>query len=75
MKHVRMTRQELLNPWLNSLSPKGREEVLSEVEKQKRAYRDMISVSKPQRIARRIIQRSQRRVDYIIADELVKCKA
>ena len=74
MKHVRMTRQELLNPWLNSLSPKGREEVLSEVEKQKRAYRDMISGSKPQRTARRIIQRSQRRVDYIIADELVKRK-
>lgn len=72
MKHVRMTRQELLNPWLNSLSPKGREEVLSEVEKQKRAYRDMISGSKPQRTARRIIQRSQRRVNYIIADELVK---
>ncbi len=75
MKHVRMTRQELLNPWLNSLSPKGREEVLSEVEKQKRAYRDMISGSKPQRTARRIIQRSQRRVNYIIADELVKEKA
>ena len=74
MKHIRMTRQELLNPWLNSLSPKGREEVLSEVEKQKRAYRDMISGSKPQRTARRIIQRSQRRVDYIIADELVKRK-
>ncbi len=74
MKHVRMTRQELLNPWLNSLSLKGREEVLSEVEKQKRAYRDMISGSKPQRTARRIIQRSQHRVNYIIADELVKRK-
>lgn len=72
MKQVKVTRQEALNPWLKALSPKRREDVLSEVEKQKRAYKDMVSGSKPQRTARRIIQRSQHRINYIIADELVK---
>ena len=75
MKQIRVTREELLNPWLRSLSLKGRKEVLSEIDKQKRAYREMLSEHMPQRTARRIIQRSQHRVNYIIADELVKGRA
>lgn len=75
MKQISVTREELRNPWLRSLSLKGRKEVLSEIDKQKRAYREMLSEHMSQRTARRIIQRSQHRINYIIADELVKGRA
>lgn len=66
---------EANNPWLNDLSDQGREQVEHELTRQQRALKSMIEEHMPQRTARRIIQRSQRRVNYIIADELVKCKA
>lgn len=74
-KRIQISDPELLNPWLNDLSDQGREQVEHELARQQRALNSMIKDHMPQRTARRIIQRSQRRVDYIIADELVKCKA
>ena len=65
---------EVTNPWLKDLSDHGREQVENELARQRRALKSMIKDHMPQRTARRIIQRSQRRVNYIIADELVKRK-
>lgn len=73
-KHVQVSDPEQLNPWLNDLSPQGREQVEYELARQRRALKSMIENHMPQRTARRIIQRSQHRVNYIIADELVKGK-
>ena len=70
----RMSTAESLNPWLNDLSDQGREQVEHELARQQRALKSMIEEHMPQRTARRIIQRSQHRVNYIIADELVKRK-
>ena len=63
---------EVNNPWLKDLSDQGREQVEHELARQQRALKSMIEDNMPQRTARRIIQRSQKRVNYIIADELVK---
>jgi hypothetical protein len=70
----RLPKIEIDNPWLNDLSTQGREQVEREIAKQKRAEASMLNGIMPNRTARRIIQRSQRRVNYIIADELVKRK-
>ena len=63
---------EANNPWLNDLSDRGRAQVEKELAKQQNALKRMIDEHMPQRTARRIIQRSQHRVNYIIADELMK---
>lgn len=68
----RMSIAESLNPWLNDLSVQGREQVEQELARQRRALERMTKRKMLQRTARRIIQRSQHRVNYIIADELVK---
>lgn len=68
----RMSIAESLNPWLNDLSVQGREQVEKELARQRRALDSMIKRNMPRRTARRIIQRSQHRVNYIIADELCK---
>jgi hypothetical protein len=65
---------EANNPWLKELSAHGREQVEHELARQQRALKSMIEEHMPQRTARRIIQRSQHRINYIIADELVKKK-
>jgi hypothetical protein len=70
-----MPKIEVNNPWLKDLSDQGREQVEKELAKQQNALKRMIGRDMAQRTARRIIQRSQRRVNYIIADELVKHKA
>ena len=70
-----MPKIEVNNPWLKDLSEHGREQVENELARQQRALKSMIEDNMPQRTARRIIQRSQRRVDYIIADELANRKA
>jgi hypothetical protein len=67
-----MPKIEVNNPWLKDLSDQGKEQVEHELARQQRALKSMIEDNMPQRTARRIIQRSQRRVNYIIADELVK---
>lgn len=67
-----MPKIEVNNPWLKDLSDQGREQVERELARQQRALKSMIEDNMPQRTARRIIQRSQRRVNYIIADELGK---
>ena len=73
-KRIQVSDPELLNPWLKDLSEHGREQVENELARQRRALKSMIEDNMPQRTARRIIQRSQHRVNYIIADELVKRK-
>jgi len=73
-KHIQVSKPELLNPWLKELSDKGREQVENELAKQRRALASMLKRKMAQRTARRIIQRSQHRINYIIADELVKGK-
>lgn len=69
-----MPKVEISNPWLKDLSEQGREQVENELARQRRALNSMINDHMPPRTARRIIQRSQHRVNYIIADELVKRK-
>ena len=68
-------RVEINNPWLKDLSDNGRAQVESELARQQRALKGVLAGKMPRRTARRIIQRSQHRVNYIIADELVKRKA
>ena len=68
----RIPKVEVNNPWLKDLSDQGREQVEHELARQQRALKSMIENNMPQRTARRIIQRSQKRVNYIIADELGK---
>ena len=70
-----MPKVEVNNPWLKDLSDQGREQVEHELARQQRALKSMIEDNMPQRTARRIIQRSQKRVNYIIADELGKRRA
>ncbi len=65
---------EVNNPWLKDLSDQGREQVENELARQQRALKSVQADKMPKRTARRIIQRSQHRVNYIIADELVKKK-
>ncbi len=74
-KHIQVSDPELLNPWLKELSDNGRQQVENELARQQRALKSVLAGKMPQRTARRIIQRSQRRVNYIIADELVKGRA
>jgi len=69
-----LPKNEVNNPWLKDLSDHGREQVENELARQRRALKSMIDEHMPQRTARRIIQRSQHRINYIIADELVKGK-
>ena len=71
----RIPKVEVNNPWLKDLSDQGREQVEHELARQQRALKSMIDDNMPQRTARRIIQRSQKRVNYIIADELGKRRA
>ena len=71
----RIPKVEVNNPWLKDLSDHGREQVEHELARQQRALKSMIEDNMPQRTARRIIQRSQKRVNYIIADELGKRRA
>lgn len=71
----RLPKVEINNPWLKDLSDQGREQVENELARQQRALKSVLDGKMPRRTARRIIQRSQRRVNYIIADELVKRKA
>ena len=71
----RLPKIEVNNPWLKDLSDQGREQVEHELARQQRALKSMIDDNMPQRTARRIIQRSQKRVNYIIADELGKRRA
>jgi hypothetical protein len=71
----RIPKVEVNNPWLKDLSVQGREQVEHELARQQRALKSMIEDNMPQRTARRIIQRSQKRVNYIIADELGKRRA
>lgn len=68
----RLPKVEINNPWLKDLSDQGREQVESELARQQRALKSVLDGKMPRRTARRIIQRSQHRVNYIIADELVK---
>ena len=56
MKQARMTRREILNPWLSRLSPDGKARCEKEIEKQERAIRDMKAGTKPRRTASRIIE-------------------
>lgn len=70
-----MPKIEVNNPWLKDLSEQGREQVEHELARQQRALKSMIEDNMPQRTARRIIQRSQKRVNYIIGDELGRRKA
>ena len=72
MKQVRMTRREILNPWLSRLSPDGRARCEQEIDKQERAIRDMKAGAKPRRTASRIIERSKARIGAIIEREFVK---
>jgi hypothetical protein len=72
MKQVRMTRREILNPWLSRLSPEWREQVEKEIDKQERAIRDMKAGTKPRRTASRIIERSKARIGAIIEREFVR---
>ena len=71
----RLPKVEINNPWLKDLSDQGREQVESELTRQQRALKSVLAGRMPRRTACRIIQRSQHRVNYIIADELVKRKA
>lgn len=71
----RIPKVEVNNPWLKDLSDQGREQVEHELARQQRALKSMIEDNMPQRTARRIIQRSQKRVNYIIGDELGRRKA
>ncbi len=71
----RIPKVEVNNPWLKDLSDQGRDQVEHELARQQRALKSMIEENMPQRTARRIIQRSQKRVNYIIADELGKRRA
>lgn len=71
----RLPKVEINNPWLKDLSDQGREQVESELARQQRALKNVLAGKMPRRTACRIIQRSQHRVNYIIADELVKRKA
>ena len=66
---------EVNNPWLKDLSDKGRQQVENELARQQRALKSVLADKMPRRTARRIIQRSQRRVNYIIGDELGRRKA
>lgn len=68
----RLPKVEINNPWLKDLSEQGREQVENELARQQRALKSVLAGKMPRRTARRIIQRSQHRVNYIIADELVK---
>lgn len=70
----RIPKLEINNPWLDDLSDQGREQVESELARQQRALKRVFANKMPIRTARRIIKRSQHRVNYIIADELVKRK-
>lgn len=70
----RLPKIEIDNLWLNDLSTQSREQVESELARQQRALKRVFANKMPIRTARRIIKRSQHRVNYIIADELVKCK-
>ena len=72
MKQVRMTRREILNPWLSRLSPDGRAKCEEEIEKQERASRDIKAGTKPRRTASRIIERSKARIGAIIEREFVR---
>ena len=72
MKQVRMTRREILNPWLSRLSPEWREQVEKEIDKQERAIRDMKAGTKPRRTASSIIERSKARIGAIIEREFVR---
>lgn len=66
----RLPKIEINNPWLKDLSEQGREQVEREIAKQKRAEANMLNGTMPNRTARRIIQRSQRKVNCIIGNEL-----
>ena len=68
----RLPKVEINNPWLKDLSDQGREQVENELARQQRALKSVLADKMPKRTARRIIQRSQHRVNYIIADELMK---
>ena len=72
MKQVRMTRREILNPWLRRLSPDGKARCEEEIDKQERAIRDMKAGTKPRRTASRIIERSKARIGAIIEREFVR---
>lgn len=72
MKHIRMTRCELMNRWLMAMSPDGRARCEEEIEKQERAIRDMKAGTKPRRTAERIIERSKARIGVIIGREFIK---
>lgn len=71
----RLPKVEINNPWLKDLSDNGRAQVESELARQQRALKRVFANKMPIRTARRIIKRSQHRVNYIIADELCKRKA
>lgn len=66
----RLPKIEIDNPWLNDLTEQGREQVEREISKQRRAEASMLNGTMPNRTARRIIQRSQRKVNCIIGNEL-----
>ena len=72
MKQVRMTRREILNPWLSRLSPDGKARCEKEIDKQERAIRDMNEGAKSRRTASRIIERSKARIGAIIEREFAK---
>ena len=72
MKQVRMTRREILNPWLSRLSPDGKARCEEEIDKQERAFRDMKAGTKPRRTASRIIERSKARIGAVIEREFVR---
>ena len=72
MKQVRMTRREILIPWLSRLSPDGKARIEEEINKQERAIRDMKAGAKPRRTANRIIERSKARIGAIIEREFVR---
>lgn len=59
-------------PWLDNLPPDTREQVENELARQRRAVEAIHTRNMPPRTARRIIERSRHRVNYIIADEVVK---
>ena len=63
-------KQGILNPWLNDLTPKGRQQVEFELDRQRRTLKRIIARKIHQQTARKIIQRSQKRINWIIADEL-----
>lgn len=72
MKQIHVSKLKRLNPWLDDLTPESRKQVEEELARQRRALKSVIDGHMARRTARRIIERSKRRINWIIAEEMVK---